>query len=304
MTCRTILIALAVSGLVFAGCGKKPKQAQVQTPAPVAVTAPAKDTGDVFNEYYKDGRGKDKKISKTFSMHAPESYSPQFSDNGTYVVQIAAASSRMNADELAVALKAKGYPAYVTEVQNPTPTLQGTYYRVRIGGFLAMSDARAFGENILRQANYDYWVDSKSNESIGYGTPSIPSPSTYGTSTTPAYTPTPTETNYGTTSTTATPAAAPATETSTSSWMNGSSTTTSSTTTTEPAPSSTSTTAPASSWSAGSSSTETTTPAAAPAETSATTPAATPSTTTTPEPSTNTGTWGGTGWKDSTATKW
>ena len=71
----------------------------------------------------------------------------------------------MLADELATEFKEKGYPSYVIEVRNPTPSLTGTYYRVRIGGFSTSVDAKAFAENILVPAHFEYWVDRKANES-------------------------------------------------------------------------------------------------------------------------------------------
>ncbi len=301
MVFRTLLIAITVFGFLFSGCGKKPKQAQsqgqnVQIPTvattPAADTASKKDSMDVFNEFYKDSKGagaKSKKISKTFSVSTPatpESYTPEFSENGRYVVQIAASSSQAAADELTASIKGKGYPAYVTEVQNPTTTLQGTYYRVRIGAFARLADAKAFGENILRQANYDYWVDLKSNEGMGYGTQnntgSYPSS---GTSITPTYTPpssepaatpapayTPTEQNLNTTSPSPSPSTSPS----------------------PGAPGSTSGTG--SNWSTGTSSLPST-------ETPSTQPAAA-----SPAPSSGTtgggaGTWGETGWKADSSSK-
>jgi hypothetical protein len=172
MLFRGLLMAMAVCGLVFSGCAKKPKQIQQAqaTAMPEPAAAPKVDTGEVFNEYYKDSKGN--KVGKTFSMNAKNaagSYTPEFSENGNYVVQIASGPSSSGAEEMANAFKGKGYPAYVAEVQNPTPELSGTYYRVRIGGFSMLADAKAFGENILRPANYDYWVDLKSNDAVGTG---------------------------------------------------------------------------------------------------------------------------------------
>jgi hypothetical protein len=318
MNKRTLLITMAVCGLILSGCGKKPKQAQVQNvpqiPEAPAVAAPAKtDTGDVFKEFSKkgskeaEGKGNKKAI-------APESYTPEFSENGRYVVQIAAASARTAADELAAAFKGKGYPAYVVEVQNPTPALQGTYYRVRIGGFTMLADAKAFGENILRLANYDYWVDLKSNEGMTYGSPvnqststpySTPAPtpsSSYEPASTPVYTPTPTPSTSTTPSTETNWNAGSSTPAATSPGTAGSSLTTpapAAGTTPEPA-ATTPATSTGSSWTTGSSSapaTATETPATTtpPAQsTESTQPAAT----TPPASSTDTskGSWGG-GWK-------
>jgi hypothetical protein len=196
MLFRALLMAMAVCGLVFSGCVKKPKQIpQAQVPAiPAPAPTPKVDTGEVFNEYYQDSKGK--KVGKTFSMNGKntaESYTPEFSENGSYVVQIAAGPSSSGAEEMANAFKGKGYPAYVAEVQNPTPELSGTYYRVRIGGFSVLADAKAFGENVLRPANYDYWVDLKSNDAVGTGSGAGASAG-YSTETptyTPSYTPAP-----------------------------------------------------------------------------------------------------------------
>lgn len=285
MIFRAFLVTMAVCGVVFYGCAKKPKQVQqanVQTPAmPEQAAASKADTGAVFNEYYKDA--KNKKVDRTFSMNAEaaaESYTPSFVENGRYVVQIAAGPSSSGAEELANAFRGKGYPAYVAEVQNPTPELSGTYYRVRIGGFDMLADAKAFGENILRPANYDYWVDLKANDAVGTGsgagaaadyssgsstyTPSYTAPA----ATEPAYTPsTPaTTTDYG---------AGSSSGTTTSSY-DWSTTTPSTATPTTPTPSS---------------EPSTTTPSTEPSWTTET-PAATP-----PATDTGTGSWGGSSWK-------
>jgi hypothetical protein len=59
------------------------------------------------------------------------------------------------------------YPAYTAAVQNPTPSLSGTYYRVRIGGFAGFAAAKAFAEKSLVTNGYQYWVDRKSNDNVG-----------------------------------------------------------------------------------------------------------------------------------------
>jgi hypothetical protein len=71
------------------------------------------------------------------------------------------------ADRLVEKLEAKGFPAYVAEVQNPTPELFGTYYRVRIGRFAQISAARDFGNETLKPLGYEFWVDNKSNDNVG-----------------------------------------------------------------------------------------------------------------------------------------
>lgn len=214
----TFLIALIGIPCIMVGCAQKPKLPQQSAAAPPAVTQKAKkDSADIFNEFYNDSAvalDKAKNI-KTFSLktskakaketasapmeNTPGSYTPGFSDNGRFVVQVATVGSRVLADELATEFKEKGYPSYVLEVQNPTPNLTGTYYRVRIGGFSTSVDAKAFAENILVPAHFEYWVDRKANESAAPLESQLDrSPSPSGTSTSapqgssaPVYTPPP-----------------------------------------------------------------------------------------------------------------
>jgi hypothetical protein len=161
MTLRGFIVVSGIIALVTVGCGKK--QPRPETVTPPSLTG-QKDTTDVFEEFYSDTKEPEKKVSPTFSMNEPASYVPAFKSGGAYAVQVATMASRWLADELATELKEKGYPAYVSEVQNPRKDLQGTYYRVRIGSFASIPEAKTFGENVLKPAHYDFWVDRKSNE--------------------------------------------------------------------------------------------------------------------------------------------
>jgi hypothetical protein len=274
MKFKMLLVVMAVGGMGFYGCAKKPKQVPQASAAAPAVTeqaaapaAPKSDTGEVFNS-----DSKNKKVGRTFSMSAEasaESYMPTFLESGRYVVQIAAGPSSSGAEELANAFRGKGYPAYVAEVQNPTPELSGTYYRVRIGCFDMLADAKAFGENILRPANYDYWVDLKANDAVGTGTGVSSEYSTGGYS--PGYAPAAAEPAYA--------PSAPAT------------------TTDYGATTSSSTTTSSYDWSTPSATTpsyESSAPTTPSTESSWTTetPAATP-----PSTDTGAGSWGGSGWQ-------
>src|SRR3989339_1532958 len=87
-------------------------------------------------------------------------YTPNFSDNGKYVVQVSVFVSRKAANRLATKFTEEGYAAYVAEVQNPTGDLTGTYYRVRIGNFSGVSDAKDFGENVVADMGYNFWIDN------------------------------------------------------------------------------------------------------------------------------------------------
>jgi hypothetical protein len=171
----SIFLAASISG-----CSKK-KQAEgkesTQMPQ-LAKESSGADTSDIFKEFYsEDTVSKTKAVAaskksahqQTFSPapQSPGSGVPEFSETGRYTVQISCVKSQSFANNMVSKMKEKGYPAYVAEVQNPTPNLPGTYYRVRIGGFDGLSAAKSFGENTLAASGYKYWVDKKSNDNVG-----------------------------------------------------------------------------------------------------------------------------------------
>lgn len=195
MGVRMVLFGTCMVALVLTGCGKRPRQTEnVPAVSRLDEKTAKTDSVDVFKKYYQDSRegaAREKEAEKTFSMSPPEpaqaaarkapqapaampgSYAPAFVKRGRYAVQVASLGSRTLAVELSTEFKEKGYPAYVTEITNPTAALQGTFYRVRIGGFATVADAQSFGENLLKPAHYDFWIDKRSNDkSPSYNGPS------------------------------------------------------------------------------------------------------------------------------------
>jgi hypothetical protein len=219
-------IGLLVTCMILAGCGKgKPASKKGSTKASTTAGKSA-DTNDIFKEFYSDDTSALKKApaaaKQTFSPSTPTASSADFDENGRYVVQVSSVQSESFAQRMANQLKNKGYPAYVVSVDNPTPNLSGTYYRVRIGGFNGLSAAKSFCENNLSAEGYEFWVDNKSNDNVGmrgdgfgagsssssYGSTPSSSTSTWGGSS---------ESNYETTTPAATePTPAPATDASSS----------------------------------------------------------------------------------------
>ena len=182
---RMILVTTLVIMVMTGGCSKKKtdKDAEFATETKPAATQAA--TQDIFDEFYKeDSTAATQQQSARPEPVVRSSAPPSFSENGRYAVQVSTLPSRSMADALAAKLEAKGYPSYVAEVQNPTPSLSGTYYRVRIGGFAYLAAARSFGEGALAMDGYEYWVDYRSNDNVGlegYGMGSG-SAADYGTS--------------------------------------------------------------------------------------------------------------------------
>ena len=165
---KMILIAGLVILAITTGCGKKKRDKDKEFATETKPATPQVATQDIFDEFYKEDS------ATTTPAPAPRQQPvvrsgglPSFSENGRYAVQVSTLPSRSMADALAAKLEARGYPSYVAEVQNPTPSLSGTYYRVRIGGFDGVSAARSFGEGTLSTDGYEYWVDYRSNDNVG-----------------------------------------------------------------------------------------------------------------------------------------
>jgi hypothetical protein len=118
----------------------------------------------------KKPKVENKKSSMSFSSSSSSSsssYQPALSESGRYVIQVSVYKSMRLADKLKTKLEGMGYPAYVSEVENPAQNLGGSYYRVRVGRFATMNDARNFGENAISPLGHNFWVDLKSNDTRG-----------------------------------------------------------------------------------------------------------------------------------------
>lgn len=161
--------------MLLTGCVKKQKKESGSNDFrdTVANAAQISDTTDLFDEFYKDEKvptetkAAKKVVSPKNEASSTTSSYENFSSDGNYVVQISCVKAGSLADKLVKTLKAKGYPAYSTTVESPTPMLSGTYYRVRVGGFDAISSARQFAEANLVGAGYEYWIDNKANDNVG-----------------------------------------------------------------------------------------------------------------------------------------
>jgi cell division septation protein DedD len=172
------LLALSLA-ILAAGCKKdKEAPAVIEEVPSSASAAPAETdtTATLSEEPNLQQVGKDKPGSAKSTFHpsgkgaAPSGAAAEaagFSDAGRFVVQVAIFKSKKQAANLVEKLSGQGYPAYVAEVNDPVPELAGTYHRVRIGKFMKIADARAFGENTLKPLGYDFWIDNKKNDEVG-----------------------------------------------------------------------------------------------------------------------------------------
>ena len=171
MTRTKVLFAGLAAAVLLGGCGQKKDQAADDfSRMPVlAEEEPASQEGtDIFDEFYESTPQQPAaKVDRAWREPVSSGYRPEFVEGGRYVVQVSTVASRRLADDNAAKLQAKGYPAYVAEVQNPTPELIGTYYRIRIAAFTGVSKARQFGNEALVPEGYEFWVDNRANDHVG-----------------------------------------------------------------------------------------------------------------------------------------
>lgn len=175
MRARDLLFAGIILGLILAGCGKKKTDAAKEAAFAEATGTESdeatSDSGDIFDEFYSDDEAStlSKDTEAAEDSFEPPSSTPEFSPDGRYVVQVSCVASKSLAESVSGKVEARGYPAYVAEVENPTGELIGMYYRVRISGFNYVSAARRFGDDYLVPDGYDFWVDNRSNDNVGLG---------------------------------------------------------------------------------------------------------------------------------------
>ncbi len=178
--------------MVFGACKKKEAPAVVEE-APASEAKETDTTATMAEEPTLQHVGKDAKPGSAKATFHPSKAATQagFSEKGHFVVQVSIFKSKKKAAALVEKLAQAGFPAYVAEVENPIPEMAGTWHRVRVGNFMRVSDAKAFGENTLSGMGYQFWVDNKKNDAVaGNGSYTAPAPEpSYQRSSVPAAVP-------------------------------------------------------------------------------------------------------------------
>jgi hypothetical protein len=168
--------------LAFVGCGffeGNNRREQAVQPLQVEQRTEVRDTRGadaLFNEFFDVAPVQQEPAAPAPQQRVITPEPPRqiernftFTPSGRYVVQVSTVASPDLANNIARRFEGMGYPAYVARVENPTPALIGTFFRVRIGGFNRLSEANNFGESVLRPLGYDFWVDNRSNDNVGMG---------------------------------------------------------------------------------------------------------------------------------------
>ena len=139
-------------------------QMTIKKPAKVATAkAPSSDEPELVPiQSLSAKKGKAAKAEKV--QLPPGSVKPE--EDGQYVIQVSIQSSKKAADAIVKKLAEQDIEAYVVEVENPGE-LEGTFYRVRIGYFSTIQRAQAYGQDVLAQLNFGWWVDNSNNDEVG-----------------------------------------------------------------------------------------------------------------------------------------
>ncbi|MGD9201354.1 MAG: SPOR domain-containing protein [Chitinispirillia bacterium] len=174
MVLKNLFLAGLLMSIILSGCNKDKNkdtfdELSIEN-SEIEPVATDNESDAIFDEFYEESKPeKQEEISPPEKTEKTRMRSqPQFFPNGRYVVQVTCVQSKNFARKIAIKLEDRGYPAYIAEVENPTPDLTGLYHRVRIGGFPSYSSAKAFGEDFLVSDGYKYWVDNRSNDNIGF----------------------------------------------------------------------------------------------------------------------------------------
>ena len=164
------LITAAFACLMLTACDSSEEdivpQMTIKKPAKTAEAgAPAGDEPElVAIQSLSAKKGKNVKGKTEKVQLPPGSVKPE--EDGQYVIQVSIQSSKKAADAIVQKLAAQDIEAYVAEVENPGE-LEGTFYRVRIGYFSTIQKAQAYGQDVLAQLNFAWWVDNSNNDEVG-----------------------------------------------------------------------------------------------------------------------------------------
>jgi cell division septation protein DedD len=85
----------------------------------------------------------------------PKPAAPKRSEEKRYTIQVAALNVERPANELAEKLKQRGFPSYVIAARRPEV---GTVYRVRVGRFSTLAEAKEVAERIRKTERLNFFI--------------------------------------------------------------------------------------------------------------------------------------------------
>jgi cell division protein FtsN len=128
-----------------------PKTPAPKTPAPRTPAPPPAPTQDLRAEQLAEiarSVAEEKRAAEAEKAKPTlKPLMPKVDPGGNYTVQIGSFQDQKQANSLAGALKAKGYPAFIKAMATPD---NKSWYRVRVGTFKNVEDAKAYGDSLKR----------------------------------------------------------------------------------------------------------------------------------------------------------
>lgn len=127
-----------------------PKTPPPKTLAPRTPVPPPAQTPDARAEKLAEiarSVAEEKRAAEAAKANAPKPQMPKVDPGGNYTVQIGSFQDQKQANSLAGALKAKGYPAFIKAMATPDNKY---WYRVRVGTFKNVEDAKAYGDSLKK----------------------------------------------------------------------------------------------------------------------------------------------------------
>lgn len=160
----TLLVTLSLFGLSFIGCSEEEAPAELPMPSVPATEAPSVAPAS-------EPQTVTEPELRPIEPVAPASISEPvtaglMNSTGNYVIQVGIQPSKKGANRIANKLSESGIESYLAQVENPGE-LEGTYYRVRIGYFSTVTDAKTYAKNTLEPMGLAWWVDSRRNDEVG-----------------------------------------------------------------------------------------------------------------------------------------
>lgn len=123
-----------------------PKTLAPRTPAPPP--APTQDLrAEQLAEIARSVAEEKRAAEAAKAKPTPKPAMPKVDAGGNYTVQIGSFQDQKQANSLAGALKAKGYPAFIKAMATPDNKY---WYRVRVGTFRNVEDAKAYGDSLKK----------------------------------------------------------------------------------------------------------------------------------------------------------
>ncbi|MCP4566417.1 MAG: SPOR domain-containing protein [FCB group bacterium] len=155
---RTVLTVLLIAGLVATGCSNKDEDiAAIEQEASQDETAAVMDS---LLEGSTEADSTGQFIAEVVETQPVEPEvtpaSEDYSGLEGFVVQIGSYSSYEFAEMMAEKYRQREYPAFVV-----TADIGGeTFYRLRVGVYETMEEAKQIGELLKDRYTAEYWVDS------------------------------------------------------------------------------------------------------------------------------------------------